>query len=108
MKEGMKLKVAKVLATSLKISDIVVYNQKNTIVAHRLICILPNKKNTILVTKGDNQPFGGVSEIEKFDLIGRAVEAFYENNAEKNLLVKNKLIDFFYVFMGKSYLFFKK
>lgn len=108
LKDGMKLKIVKVPPAALKPSDIIVYSQTNMIVAHRLIAILENKGKSVLITKGDNQPFGGVSLVQEADLIGQAVSAFYENNPTENLLVKNRLIDFFYVFMGRAYLFFKK
>jgi signal peptidase I len=105
LKEGMKIKITKVSPLWLRPSDIIVYVQENTIIAHRLIRILSNGE---MITKGDHQPFGGLDQIKESDLLGRAISAFYENNPEKNFLVKNWLIDFFYVFMGRAFLVYEK
>lgn len=105
LKEGMKIKITKVSPLWLKPSDIIVYVQENIIVAHRLIRILSNGE---MITKGDHQPFGGICQIKESALLGRALSLFYESSPEKNLLAKNWLIDFFYVFMGRAFLVYDR
>lgn len=96
LKEGMKIKIAAVSPTSLKSSDIVVYVQENMIVAHRLIRILSYENTKLFVTKGDHQPFGGISYVKESDLLGRLV------------LTRNRFSDFFHLFMGRAFLVYEK
>ncbi|MDP2939677.1 MAG: signal peptidase I [Candidatus Omnitrophota bacterium] len=108
LKDSMMLTISNIPAQAIKIADIIVYKQDTTIVAHRVIDLIRNNGKILFVTKGDNQPLGGLNQISQANLIGRVEAAFYKDSPPKNILNKNKGYDLLYVFLGRAFLFFQK
>lgn len=106
LREKMMVRLNKTDFASLKPADIIAYSQDEIIAIHRLISILSDKGSKMLVAKGDNQPFGGISYVGERQLLARAESAFYENAPEKNLLRNKWLNSTFYLFMGRLFLFY--
>lgn len=108
LKDSMMLTISRIPQEAVKISDIIAYQQDSQIVAHRVINIIRNNGEVLFITKGDNQPFGGVSRISQRDLIGKVERAFYQNFPANNILNKNNFYCFSYLCLGRAYLFYRK
>lgn len=108
LKDAMVVTISRFLPESVRVSDIIAYQQNNQIVAHRVIKIIKNNAEILFITKGDNQPFGGISEVRRGDFIGRIKSAFYANSGEKNILRENMLYRLLYVWAGRLYLFYRR
>jgi len=108
LKDSMMLSIVKASFPSIKVSDIIAYQDDNIIVAHRVIGKVYNNKELAFITKGDNQPFGGIGRVEQKDLIGKVVGAFYKDGLKENILNKNLLYSLSFVFLGRAYLFYRK
>ena len=109
LRDSMTVTISNISSPSaIKTSDIIAYQQNNTITAHRVIGVIHDNGEIAFITKGDNQPFGGISKIGSKDLIGRVESAFYKDRSEKNILNKNICYRQLYVGLGKAYLFYRK
>ncbi len=108
LKDSMKLAIRKIQPASIKPADIIAYKQSAIIVVHRVINAVRASAGICFITKGDNQPFGGITEIKEKDLIGRVEGAFYADLPQKNILIKDKYYGLWYVLLGRMYLFYLK
>lgn len=108
LKETMKLTIVSVSPKKIRNCDIIAYEENNIIVAHRVIDTIKKDGEFTFITKGDNQPFGGVSWVDEKALLGKIETAFYENSSEKNILNNNFLVRLFYLSFGWLYLFYRK
>lgn len=108
LKEGMLVMVEKIGPLEVKLADIILYQNGNSLIAHRLIRVFKQDKRRIFVTKGDNQAYIDVALISEEALIGRIRAAFYENEPQKNILIKNRLIDGMYVIIGNLLLWIRR
>lgn len=108
LKDSMVVTISRVLPESVRVSDVIAYQQDNQIVAHRVIGIIRNNRDFSFVTKGDNQPFGGINEVQKKDFIGKIKSAFYAGSEEQNILSENIFYRLLYVGIGRVYLFYRK
>lgn len=107
LKDAMVVTISRFLPESIRVSDIIAYQQNNQIVAHRVIKIIKNNGEISFITKGDNQPFGGVSFVGQKDCLGKIKNAFTSSFCEKNILNENLLYRMSYVLIGRLYLFYR-
>lgn len=108
LKDSMVVTINRILPEEVKISDIIAYQQDNLIAAHRVIDVIRDNGKLLFVTKGDNQPFGGIAQVRQSDLIGKIDKAFYKDSSEKDILNKNILYRSLFVSLGRVYLFYRR
>ncbi|HOX54846.1 MAG: signal peptidase I [Candidatus Omnitrophica bacterium] len=108
LKDAMVVTISRILPESIRIADIIAYQENDQVAAHRVIKIKRDNGAISFITKGDNQPFGGIAEVRQKDLIGRINCAFYADSDGKNILNENIIFRLFYVGLGRIYLFYRK
>lgn len=100
LKDGMLLVVEKIGPQEAKPADIILYQNGNSLVTHRLIRIFQQGERRILVTKGDNHAYIDAGLVPQEALLGRIQAAFYEHEPQKNILIKNKAVGGLYIAMA--------
>jgi hypothetical protein len=84
------------------------YQNGNSLIAHRVIRILQQDKKRIFVTKGDNHAYIDAALIPEEAFRGRIQAAFFENEPQKNILINNRMVARLYIVMGNLVLFFRR
>lgn len=108
LKESMMVTIVAVPLQNIKAADIIAFRQEEEIVSHRVIEIIHQNGEITFVTKGDNQPFGGISFVNQENFIGKVSRAFYKEAPQSNLLTKDILFGKLYLLLGKVFLVYRK
>ena len=108
LKEGMLIEVEQINPKEVSTGDIIVYGQSKPLIAHRVVRIHEKEGKKTFLTKGDNHAYIDAASISEENLIGRVSSAFYENDSQRNVLIKNRLIQALYVIIGNLVLFIRE
>jgi signal peptidase I len=104
LREGMQILLERAEPGQIKPADIIMYRKADRAIVHRVVGIIRQNQNRLFVTKGDNHAYISSDYIPEKDLIGRVKGAFFENEPDRDVLVKNRAIGILYVVLGQSVL----
>lgn len=100
LKDGMVILAEKINPSEVKPADIILHKTNGSLIAHRVIRIIRKDEARIFVTRGDNHAYMDAYFIPEGDIVGRVISVFAKDSPQKNLLIKNRLIDGMYVIIG--------
>ena len=108
LRNGMRLLVEKIPPEDVRPSDIIMYKKGDSIIAHRVIKIIPDGGASVFITKGDNHAYVDSSYIPREDLMGIVRSAFIDSDPDRDLLVKSRVTGLLYQAAGNMALAVRK
>ena len=100
LRNGMRLLVEKIPPEDVRPSDIIMYKKGDSIIAHRVIKIIPDGGASVFITKGDNHAYVDSSYIPQGDLLGLVKSAFTDSDPDRDILIKSRVVALLYRAVG--------
>ena len=104
LRNGMRLLVEKILPEDVRPCDIIMYKKGGSVVAHRVIKIIPGAGGRVFITKGDNHAYVDCSYIPEEDLLGMVRSAFTIDDPDRDILIKSGVTGLLYAAAGNMVL----
>lgn len=104
LRNGMRLLVEKIPPEDVRPCDIIMYKIGDSVIAHRVIKIIPGVEGSVFITKGDNHAYVDCSYIPEEDLMGVVRSAFTTGDPDRDILIKSRTIGLLYAAAGNMVL----
>ena len=108
LEEGMQILVEEIEPAGVEPADIILYRNTDSMVVHRVIKIIQERRGRVFVTKGDNHAYIDSAFIPEENLIGIVRGAFRQEEPEEDILIKSSIIGTLYVIIGNMVLFLRQ
>ena len=100
LRNGIRLLVEKIPPEDVRVSDIIIYKEGDSVIAHRVIKIILSAGRRVFVTKGDNHAYVDCSYVPQGDLMGIVRSAFIVSDLGKDVLIKSRVPGLLYAAAG--------